>query len=867
MKITKSLIPKRDDRPKKKKEKTWTSNFETINPEKIFLRNILQKNSSLKKLKEKIEKESNNNMHEIFSSDESRLKAIKYVINASKGKENQKNYMNQNLKNNTKNKKNLSFISYDIPMPNQQKIENKIKVKRSQKIISNKIEQLSPIKKEQNKIKFFKDDKPLNEEDLLRDNNMLSIKNNKKYIFDSPFIPTKQLYEITSQREINLEYIQPNNKYNTNNNLYTQNNFYEEQKIFNEINPIIKNNNFYQKINYNKKIDEREKSPINNNNYITKYPNIIADNNQSNKTFNNFYIHKQINKSAFYDANAIKENIINNYTSNQEKKSFYSNKNNSYEAKYNLKDIYNHRKNISHDAYYNYELQAQNNNKNQIPYYITETNNFYEPKINSNRMNYINNSTKMKIFENSNRKKNIIRIMNNNQTEKQLDISGNNFYPMNLGRKRLLKRKNHSFFINNSIPIKINQYNAKDYTETEYNNNLTQNSDNNFNNGFSFHKKLSTNVNFKTTFSNNDNSTISNDNKEKIINNRILVKKRPLKETKNYETLNVSTKNSLKNKYSLNLNKLSISTNSSFNYLPKKKDNNKIIFNNDDEISEYINKKFEENRKDDKDKKLKYSGYILTKKYKGKILYEVRIEDDIEKLNKKLKEENIKVENGLIEIINVNKREEYDKMKEKIINLENAILKLKEENETIVKKDYLKNELIKKLDKEKQNITNENDKISIELEKIKKLNEDLNIQLKEILNRNNKDNIIKNYKIENTLTINYDNYDTKEKSDNKNFEKNENLDEKNDINKTPKNDNNINNTSINFTISNSDAQLDSKKNNPLSAFGLSKVSEIKAIKSDNVDSADKDIKNNLTLLNEKINNNCEVSSFNENDNE
>ena len=90
MKITKSLIPKGDIRPKKKKENTWTSNFETINPERIILRNILQKNSSFKKLKDKIEKESNSNMHEIFSSDESRLKAIKYVINASKGKENQK---------------------------------------------------------------------------------------------------------------------------------------------------------------------------------------------------------------------------------------------------------------------------------------------------------------------------------------------------------------------------------------------------------------------------------------------------------------------------------------------------------------------------------------------------------------------------------------------------------------------------------------------------------------------------------------------------------------------------------------------------------------------------------------------------------
>ena len=86
MKIKKSLIPKRENRQNRKKEKVVSTNYERMNPENIFIKNILQKNASLNELKEKIQKESNNNMHEIFSSDESRLKAIKYVLHVSKGK-------------------------------------------------------------------------------------------------------------------------------------------------------------------------------------------------------------------------------------------------------------------------------------------------------------------------------------------------------------------------------------------------------------------------------------------------------------------------------------------------------------------------------------------------------------------------------------------------------------------------------------------------------------------------------------------------------------------------------------------------------------------------------------------------------------
>ena len=864
MKITKSIIPKREERLKKKKEKTWTSHFESINPEKIILKNILQKNSSLRNLKDKIQKESNNNIHEILSSDESRLKAIKYVLNASKGKENQKNYINQNQnqKNNIKMKKNLSFLSCDIPIPGKIKNENKIKVKRNQRITNNKIEQISPIKNDKNKNRFFNDDKPLNEEDLLRDNNMLSNKKEKKHIVNSPsnLIPINKLYEITSKREVNLQYIQPKNKYdlkNNNNNMYinnkTQNDFYETQNIFKEINPYpsIKQN-FFQKIKYVKTIDDREKSPKSDYNY----QNIITDDNIRNKTINSFYIHKQINKSALYDGNKLKDNINNNYNINKEKKNIYSNKNNSYDIKYNLKENYNHRKYISQDDNYNLQIIKP---QNQNPFYITEVNNFYEP--NNNTINYINNSNRIRFLENfnnnNNKKKNIIRIMNNNQVIKDLNINNNNYYPERNGQKGPFKRKNNSFFIGDSIPLKINQYKARDYTETDYNHNSPTNINNNLNNDFSFNKKRSQNFNCKTPFSiNNDNSNISNDNKENSINNRILVKKRPLKESFNFETIYGNIKPSLKKK--IYINKLYICVNNSFSFISKNK--NKFIFNNENEIVEYVNKKYEENRKDNIDKKLKYTGYILTKKYKGKILYEIRIEDDINKLNNKLKEENIRFGNEMIEIINTNQKEEYEKLKNKLENIEKEIDNLKQENESLTKKDFLKNELIKKLDKEKQNIIKENEKMSKELENLKKLNDNLNDKIKEISNKN----IINQYNIEKILTLNFESIPKNEKIIDKTKEK-----EKIEINKTPiSNKNNSNNLSINWNISNSEVEIDSKKSNPLSVFRLSKVSEIKIIKNDNIDSGDKEIKNNLDLLNGQTkNNNGEINSFNENDNE
>ena len=128
----------------------------------------------------------------------------------------------------------------------------------------------------------------------------------------------------------------------------------------------------------------------------------------------------------------------------------------------------------------------------------------------------------------------------------------------------------------------------------------------------------------------------------------------------------------------------------------------------------YIFNKFEEERKKKNyfNRKLRFTGFILTKKYKGKNLCDIRIEDDIDKINEQLKKENILINDKRVvfkyieNIDNINILEEDNK-------------KLKEENEKLKQKDEIKNELIKKLDIEKQNLNEEIIKLKKELEELK----------------------------------------------------------------------------------------------------------------------------------------------------
>ena len=145
---------------------------------------------------------------------------------------------------------------------------------------------------------------------------------------------------------------------------------------------------------------------------------------------------------------------------------------------------------------------------------------------------------------------------------------------------------------------------------------------------------------------------------------------------------------------------------------------NKFIFNTEEEIIDYIYNKFEEERKKKSyfNRKLRFTGFVLTKKYKGKNLCDIRIEDNIEQINQQLKNENILINDKRVvfkffeEINNIDLLEEENK-------------KLREEKEKLNKKDIIKNELIKKLDNEKQSLNEELIKLKKEIEELKEKKE------------------------------------------------------------------------------------------------------------------------------------------------
>ena len=153
----------------------------------------------------------------------------------------------------------------------------------------------------------------------------------------------------------------------------------------------------------------------------------------------------------------------------------------------------------------------------------------------------------------------------------------------------------------------------------------------------------------------------------------------------------------------------------------------------------------------------------------------------------------------------------------------------------------MKNILIKKLDKENQNLIDEIKKVSNELEKEKTLNS----KYQQLKARNIE---LKKYEIENILSILIENKDKKRIFDNKKF-----IEEKIEINYINKNSDNSNRISLNNNISDGGIGNESKKNN---IFRLSKISEIKENRIDNNnDSKDTVIKNNIAMLDEKLDNN------------
>ena len=565
------------------------------------------------------------------------------------------------------------------------------------------------------------------------------------------------------------------------------------------------NNIIYIKENSSRNKDE-ELRLFSNNNYNKingfnrKMNTIINPRELQNKTSINFYIHK----SPITSNKKINRNINNSFFN------YFNNRNNS--------------------------LRKSPESKGHINSMIMDGNYQMSPFGKYNESNNINNKNSIKSSRRSKNKIRITKINNPDIIEYNLDIQdenddsgeyqtefnlNNNFnnskrfneykYNSNIKSQKDLQRY-YSFFTKNIKPISINHFNIySSYSKiTDSNNNyLTSSNSNTKNNNITNYETNSNNNNnlistpnfsetgktpkrpnvlfcqklkpFNKDFNENSNiisKTINLNFEEENSTNKILVKKRPKNEipTTSLSNKRIIPKNNLKN----NNNRIfEICTNEILSFNPNKKiqreDNNenKLCFKNENEVIDYINKKYEEEKKKKGyyNKKLRFTGFVLSKKYKGKNLYDIRIEDDINKINHQFKDEQVLVNNKIVEL----KYFDDNSIEEKSSNFntddkneldeENKNLKL--ENEKLNKKDLVNSDLINKLDKEKQNLIKEVEKLTNIIDELKiinnKLIEEKNKYIQEKENNLNK-NIL--YEIENSSLFIIDNL--KENSTNEN---------------------------------------------------------------------------------------------------
>ena len=359
---------------------------------------------------------------------------------------------------------------------------------------------------------------------------------------------------------------------------------------------------------------------------------------------------------------------------------------------------------------------------------------------------------------------NINRSLNENiNLKKYYDNYAKNIQPIS----------NNQFNINGTSPLNYKM--TKIVNKVNYNVQTDENSKNNnmSSPNFSIIKspkkmKFITGEKFKPSNNENnfDSNNIPNKNNENINN---------IKNDVRASSNDIKGKNSSSKIINKNLNDFKICYNEKINYLgiekvkeehknnkaDNKTDNdntneNKFIFDNENGIIDYIFNKFEEERKKKSyfNRKLRFTGFVLSKKYKGKNLCDIRIEDDVDKINQQLKDEQILIGDKKVEFrfcddskeskesLNADYEDKINKINNELSELTEQNKRLKLENEKLNKKDLVKNELIKKLDKEKQNLIEEIEKMKEEIENLKNNNkrkdEDklINIALKNIDNDN-----------------------------------------------------------------------------------------------------------------------------------
>ena len=603
---------------------------------------------------------------------------------------------NKNIKNPTKDVNNIKEIITDFGISNKAIYDN---------IYNN-------IKKENKKIKqkniSMEQRYQKNDEELFLSENMEETNKNNQ-IYSRPYghnSPRAQLKK-NFGNQFNIKDAK---------NILNINYFYDKSHD-NFENP----NDIFYSSHYKSKFQKKVKAPDSRNRY-----NSLVINDQMNgyaiqaKTINSFYIRKN-------PINLVKH--INNYFIKDEEISNKENSNSNHKKYIETEEINYGLKNNR----FRYHSMVERNNDFNTPdrFYTNTINNYINNKYGQNDKKVIRrNGNKIQILKKNNNtsiQEYKLSLGDEDESENDLESYENdnitstsrnrNFYKKNSNDNNQglnYIKKYHEYFTKNIRPMKSSQFEIK--------NNKPR---------INLPMKNYINVNKAHNNSFQKRNIIPN---KKGINNKVYERNKTLTGTPNLsESMKNQKNNDIKIKHKhksqefdetigtklqhrilFNNESFKISKNENVEIISKENNKNKLVFNSEDELIEYIYNKFEEKRKKKNyfNRKLRFTGFVLTKKYKGKNICDIRIEDNIDQINQQLKDENILINDKRVgfkfieELNNINILEEENK-------------KLKDENEKLNKKDIIKNELIKKLDNEKLNLNEEIIKLKKEIELLK----------------------------------------------------------------------------------------------------------------------------------------------------
>ena len=539
-----------------------------------------------------------------------------------------------------------------------------------------------------------------------------------------------------------ISYKNPANKFNFNNDFQNQttNGFYIHKTPMNvsKVNKTLITNKdasdddsiYTSYLNYLK--NNRD---INRNHRIRRNHSVIEENNLALSPHKN-YINTNYNNNYLDNINIIKSNR---------------------RSKNRIKII--KKNNSTSIQEYNLSVAGDEDDTNELDEYGNKfllTNNIKNGRISLNLND--NNINKKTIFNDNiglqkyydNFKKNIQPITNTqfniNSTISQINVTNDNFNNFTSTNK-----KNSYFAINENTISNSKSTNNLGFTPNFSDTGKTPKRPNNIISAKirAFNEEEINEIN-TNSFNNSFISKNNNDDK--------LTSKKKQKEEERIQSSEVKRKNSFSSSINRNLSKIvnnnfEIFHNDTVHYFGIEKENekeknlntsnkkksgndDKFVFDNENDIIDYIYNKFEEERKKKNyfNRKLRFTGFVLSKKYKGKNLYDVRIEDNIDKINQQLKDEQILISNKPVEFRftedekdknendNNNVNEDIEKMSNELDKLSEENKRLKAENDKLNKKDSVKNGLIKKLDNEKQNFLEEINKLKEEIEQLKDSN-------------------------------------------------------------------------------------------------------------------------------------------------